>query len=219
MAYTIDNRQPNRLHLNFGFNNAPNFGQERGQAFPTTPSTFPQPFPNAAGQQEVWGVQQSSSGLNNQGYFYNNPTPYQPQNQPQYQHNLPSPSGGYRSPGGYNDGTNGLVHQFSHQNLGGANTPRSASPYGRQPSPGNQSRPRTAGTSGQPQYGSYLNAPMPHSQNQQPSIYDDELPVRNAERFSMSIVNRAKLQTELAGQFFKENVERARDRNGRFVET
>lgn len=225
MAYNTDNRQQsNRLHLNFGFNNPPNFGQERGQAFPTTPSTFPQPFPNAAGQQEVWGTQPASSGVSNQGYFYNNPAPFQSQSQSQsqsqYQHNVPSPGAGYRSPGGYNDGTNGLVHQFSHQNLGGANTPRSASPYGRQPSPGGQSRPRTGGAPGQqPQYGSYLNAPMPHSQVQQPSIYDDEPPVKNAERYSMSIVNRAKLQTELAGQFFKENVERARDRNGRFVLT
>ena len=68
-----DNRNPNRLHLNFGFNNQQNFAAEQGRAFPTTPSTFPQPFPNSAGHQEVWGTQQTTSGITSQGYFYNNP--------------------------------------------------------------------------------------------------------------------------------------------------
>ena len=205
-----DNRNPNRLHLNFGFSNQPNFAGEQGRAFPTTPSTFPQPFPNSSGQQEVWGTQQTTSGINNQGYFYNNPNPYQ-----QYANQgMPSPGlapQGYRSAGGMNDVTNGLAHQFQHQNLGG-NTPRSASPYGRQPSPGN-SRPRTAG---QTQYGNYFNTGVP-SVPQGPSIYDDQPPPKNTERYSAAITERVKLQKMLTQEFFKENVERARARNERFV--
>jgi protein-serine/threonine kinase len=208
-----DSRNPNRLHLNFGFNNNQNFAAEQGRAFPTTPSTFPQPFPNSAGQQEVWGTQQGTSGITNQGYFYNNPNPYQ---QGQQQYGVATPGGaqqGYRSPGGFNDVTNGLAHQFQHQNLGG-NSPRSASPY-RQPSPAG-SRPRTGGQQQQP-YGNYLNAggmsapPIP----QGPLIYDDEAPARNAEKYSTAITERVKLQKMLTQEFFKENVERARARNER----
>ena len=188
-----DNRNPNRLQLNFGFSNtASNFSAEQGRAFPTTPSTFPQPFPNAAGQQEVWGTQQTTSGITNQGYFYNNPNPYQ-----QYgNHGLPSPgappsAGSYRSPGGFNDVTNGLAHQFQHQNLGG-NTPRSASPYNRQPSPGS-GRPRTAGQT--PQYGNYLRDTPPLPQG--PSIYDDEPPDKNPEKYSIAITGEVKVQKML----------------------
>jgi protein-serine/threonine kinase len=200
------NSNNNRLHLNFGFNNQQAFAGEQGRAFPTTPSTFPQPFPNSNGQQEVWGTQQTTSGINSQGYFYNNPNPYQ-----QYgAHGLPSPgpAAGYRPPGGFNDVNNGLAHQFQHQNLGG-NTPRTASPY-RQPSPAG-SRPRTGG---QPQYGNYLStntAPAP----QGPSIYDDEPPAKNSEKYSNSVSERTKLQKMLTQEFFKENVERARARNER----
>ena len=126
----------------------------------------------------------------------------------------PSPMGaGYRSPGGgLNDVTNGLAHQFQHQNLGG-NTPRSASPYGRQPSPGTSSRPRTGG---QTQYGSYLGGGM-NSVPQGPSIYDDEPPPKNPDKYSTAITERVKLQKMLTQEFFKENVERARARNERFV--
>ncbi|KAK5164832.1 Serine/threonine-protein kinase [Saxophila tyrrhenica] len=202
-----DPRNPNRLHLNFGFNNQQAFAGEQGRAFPTTPSTFPQPFPNSNGQQEVWGTQQATSGITNQGYFYNNPNSYQ-----QYgAHGMPSPgpAAGYRSPGGFNDATNGLAHQFQHQNLGG-NTPRSASPYGRQPSPAS-SRPRTGG---QPQYGNYLNTGMA-APPQGPSVYDDEPPTKNSEKYSTAISERMKLQKMLTQEFFKENVERARARNER----
>ena len=212
-----DSRNPNRLHLNFGFNNPPNFAAEQGRAFPTTPSTFPQPFPNSAGQQEVWGTQQTTSGITNQGYFYNNPNPYQQQ---QYgAQGLPPPSpavSGYRSPGAFNDVTNGLAHQFQHQNLGG-NTPRSASPYARQPSPATStsSRPRTAG---QASYGSYLSTsavtpPVPSG----PSIYDDEPPPKNADKYSTTVTERVKVQKMLTQEFFKENVERARARNERYA--
>ncbi|SMQ46474.1 unnamed protein product [Zymoseptoria tritici ST99CH_3D7] len=213
-----DNRNPNRLQLNFGYNNAPNYAAESGRAFPTTPSTFPQPFPNSQGQQEVWGTQQTS-GINSQGYFYNNQNGFQQQQQPQQPYsNTNSPAPGYpRSPGpGFNDVTNGLAHQFQHQNLGG-NTPRSGSPYGRQPSPAISGRPRTAGATGQAQYNSYLSAPAPPVP-QQNATYDDEPPVKNPEKYSSSIVDRVKLQKMLTQEFFKENVERARARNERCKE-
>ncbi|EMD01202.1 hypothetical protein BAUCODRAFT_201596 [Baudoinia panamericana UAMH 10762] len=214
MAYQQqqDNRNQNRLHLNFGFNNQPNFAAEQGRAFPTTPSTFPQPFPNARGQQDVWGTGQTTSGINDQGYFYNNPT-FQ-----QYQ-NLPSPgTSGYRSPGGFNnDATNGLAHQFQHQNLGGGSTPRSASPYQRQGSPAGMSRPRTAGQTGQSGLSNYLTPPMPN-QPAQPGLYDDEPPPKNPEKYSTGITEKVKLNKMLTQEFFKENVERAKARNERAKE-
>lgn len=209
------NANPNRLHLNFGFNTQqPNFGAEQGRNFPTTPSTFPQPL----NQNQMWGTQQPQSGITDQGYFYNNPNGYPPN---QYPQGVTTP--GYaRTPGagpGYNDPTNGLSHQFAHQNLGGANSPRAASPAYRTNSPANAQRPRTGGGQ-QPQYGNYLGGPLPVQQQQQPqgpSIYDDELPPRNPEKYSNSIVGQAKMQTELTSSFFKDNVERARDRNARLV--
>jgi len=203
--------QPNRLQLNFGLSD------NRQQAYPTTPSTFPQPFPNSNGQQELWGTQQTNAGYGNAGYFMNNPY------QAGYQQttNLQTGGGGgggassFRSAGGYNDATNGMIHQFSHQNLGGG-TPRSGSPYGRQPSPANQ-RPRTAGaTSSQSQYGSFLSpqVPVPTGQN----MTEEEPPAKNPDRYGENVAKKAKVCTGLVSTFFKDNVQRARDRNGRALE-
>ena len=209
------NQQANRLQLNFNFQNQHNFAAEQGRAFPTTPSTFPQPFPNAAGQQEVWGAnQQPNSGFTQSGYFMNNPYTNQMQQQA---NGLQTPNAAYRSPtspGPHNDGTNGLAQQFAHQNL---NSPRAQSPYGRQPSPAQRPGPGSRMGSHQQsqQYGQYLGQAMPA--REMPSINDDEPPAKAPEKFSTSLVNRAKLQTELVGTFFKDSVERARDRNGRYV--
>ncbi|KAL9083966.1 MAG: hypothetical protein Q9165_008309 [Trypethelium subeluteriae] len=208
------NKPQNRLHLNFGLNDR-NFAAEQGRAFPTTPSSFPQPvYPNAAGQREVWGAQPTTTGTNAAGYFANNPyhVPYQQAN------NMQS-TGPYRA-AQYDSATNGLVHQFSHQNLGGG-TPRSSSPYTRQPSPGQ--RPRTAGSSapqqqqqqqhGQQQYGNFLQpgqAPSPA-----PFSEDEEPPVKNPDQFTDNVMKRAKVSTEQVGAFFRENVGRARERNKR----
>lgn len=205
----MNNNQPNRLHLNFGFSDrGNNFNNDAGRAFPTTPSTFPQPvFPNQAGQQEVWGTQQTNNGYGGAGYFMGNP--YQQAQYQQQQGNLQAPGAAYRSPGGYNDGTNGLVHQFSHQNLGGSG--RSGSPYGRQPSP--SQRPRTAGASGQ-QYGGYNhNPPMPR----QPSLNDEEPPQKSPEKYSDNVSRQAKVSIGLVSTFFKDSVQRARDRNQRYA--
>lgn len=212
MAYNSNNkdeRNPNRLQLNFGgYNNAQqNFSAEQARAYPTTPSTFPQPFPNAAGQQEVWGTQSPQTGMNGQGYFAN----FNPYGN-QFQQPMQSPGAGYRSQNaGFNDVTNGFAQQM---NLGG-NTPRSASPYNRNASPANP-RPRTAGNNGQPYGASYLHAPMPQ-QPAQPSIFDDAAPPKNPERYSAAISERVRHQKLLTGEFFKENVERAKTRNERQV--
>nr|OQO31675.1 hypothetical protein B0A51_01165 [Rachicladosporium sp. CCFEE 5018] len=216
MAYNKqDERNPNRLQLNFGGYNNPQqtYTADQARAYPTTPSTFPQPFPNAAGQQEVWGTQTPTGGMNGAagaGYF-GNINPYAQQLQAnQYQQGLPSPGAGYRSPGaGFSEVTNGFAQQL---NLGG-NTPRSASPYARIASPAN-GRPRTAGTNGQPYGSTYLHAPMP-SAPQQPSLYDDVPPPKNSEKYSAAINERVRHQKLLTGEFFKENVERAKARNER----
>ncbi|TKA70515.1 Serine/threonine-protein kinase cot-1 [Cryomyces minteri] len=201
------NQPPNRLHLNFGFQDR-NFSAEQGRNFPTTPSTFPQPmYPNAAGQQEVWGTQQTNNGYSGApaGYFMNNPYPPQYQQQPR----VPT-QGAYRAPNAYNDDTNGLVHQFSHQNLGGGGQ-RTASPYGRQPSP--SQRPKTASNIGQQQHGNYLSAPVPAQHT--PMVADDELPMRNSDRYPDNVKGRVKFSTAMVSAFFKENVVRAKERNQR----
>ncbi|KAF2472254.1 serine/threonine-protein kinase cot-1 [Lindgomyces ingoldianus] len=200
----MNNQQTgNRLQLNFGFGGGggdrnQNYNQDSsGRAFPTTPSTFPQPvYPNQAGQQEVWGTQQTNNGY---GYFMN---PYQQAQYQGQQGNLQPPGTAAR----FNDATNGLVHQLSHQHLGG----RSGSPYGRQPSPSHQ-RPRTAGATGQ-QYGQYMNLPR------QPSLNDEEPPARAPEKYSDNVLRQAKVSVGLVSTFFKDSVQRARDRNQRALE-
>jgi protein-serine/threonine kinase len=215
-------QQGNRLQLNFGFdrNQQGQYGtSENARQFPTTPSTFPQPvYPNSQGQQEVWGTQQTNNGYGGggAGYFGNNAFPQQQgfggntpgaQQQPQ--------AGAYRAQGGYNDGTNGLVHQFSHQNLGGG-TPRSGSPYGRQPSPANQQRPRTAGATTGQQYGGFLSpqAPMPQAS----SMTEEEPPAKNADKYGENVQRKAKVSVGTVSTFFKDSVQRARDRNARALE-
>jgi protein-serine/threonine kinase len=232
-------QQAQRLQLNFGFGADRNAAASDGRQFPTTPSTFPQPvFPNQNGQQEIWGAQQSNTGFGAASYFMNNP--YQQQYPPQTA-NLPPAAAGAAAPHQYraspqpattfNDATNGLAQQFAHQNLGG-NTPRSASPYARQPSPNappqqphpthqthqqqHQQRPRTAGsTPQQGQYGNFL-SPQVSSQNLL-SLNDEEPPPRNPDKYADNVVRKAKVSAGLVSTFFKDNVQRARDRNGRYV--
>jgi protein-serine/threonine kinase len=198
-------QQSNRLQLNFGFGGGGGdrnqYNQDSsGRAFPTTPSTFPQPvYPNQAGQQEVWGTQQQQQGYNN-GYFMGNP--YQQAQYQGQQGNLQAPSQQR-----FEQAANGLVHQLSHQHLGG----RSGSPYGRQPSP-SQQRPRTAGERGHQQYGNYIN-----QQPKQPSLNDEEPPPRSPEKYSDNIVKQSKVSVNLVSTFFKDSVQRARDRNQRYT--
>lgn len=216
---------PNRMHLNFGaggYNNDRNYATTDGNVYPTTPSTFPQPFKNPASKAPTDfhpAPVQSPAGYGAGGGYFMNP-PYQPaygqppqqvQYQGQYQQSVASPQPSYpqQRQGGYppNDPNSGLAHQFSNQNLGTAQ--RQSSPLVRQPSPGQ--RPRTGGN--QPHYGNLLSpsVPVPNSQSQQPVV--DEPPEKNPEKYSSNVGKRGQGLHVLVEAFFKENITRARDRN------
>ncbi|RDL42270.1 Protein kinase-like (PK-like) [Venustampulla echinocandica] len=213
----------NRFHLNL--NNGERAPPFNDRAYPTTPSTFPNPiFPSQqqGGQGQAQNAQQQpySTGFAPSGYFANSQYPAAYPQPPatsyvQGQQAPQAPPASYQqqrqAPYQTNDATNGLVHQFSHQNLGGR-----VSPYGtRQPSPGQ--RPRTAGATGQQQgYGSYLNAPMPSQAGQQQSWPEFQpAPDRNPDKYGpVAHANQTKCG-QLAETFFKDSVKRARDRNVR----
>ncbi|CZR62048.1 probable serine/threonine-protein kinase cot-1 [Phialocephala subalpina] len=199
----MENNSGNRLYLNFNQNERSAFADST--SYPTTPSTFPQPVFSSQGQ----GGQQSqppySTGLAPANYFSNQAyPPSYPQQPPKAQQSYPQ-----RPPPMDNATTNNLVHQFSHQNLGGR-----ASPYGnRQPSPAQ--RPRTAGAPGQAAgYGSYLNAPMPTAPQQNWPEFQPS-PERNPDRYGQLAQTNQKRCSSLAESFFKDSVKRARDRNVR----
>ncbi|KAI3397968.1 hypothetical protein diail_10044 [Diaporthe ilicicola] len=233
----MDN-QGNRLYLNIGGNSNSNNrlgpGPDRA-AYPTTPSTFPQPvYPPTANQQaasSVSGMQQQQQqqqqqpyGYAPQGYFNPNQQQQQQQYQPGYSAQ-PMPThhqdfaqgygqGRSNTPGASNDPNTGLAHQFSHQNLGGA--ARSGGYGSRGPSPAAAQRPRTAGGSGQAQNYSYLNAPMPSQPGSKGGSPDFEVaPERNPDKFGSNANNNQKKCSQLAADFFKDSVKRARERNQR----
>lgn len=205
------------------------------RAFPTTPSTFPQPVfpPSAAPQPSGMQQQQQQQAYGNaagyaapQGYF--NQGPYQQQQQPQQQHyhppqqpaaygysdvHAPPPPAPYQprsnTPG--NDPNSGLAHQFSHQNLGGA---ARQAPYAPR-APTQAQRPRTAGATGQqPSYGSHANVPLP-SQGTAPGAEFQPIPERNPDKFGTNANSNQKKCSQLAADFFKDSVKRARERNQR----
>lgn len=235
----MDN-QGNRLYLNIGGQAVNNrLAGPTDRTYPTTPSTFPQPvYPPTATQQaqsSAAGIQQSQKqqpyGYGQQqqqqpGYFQPPPPP-QPQQQQQQQysaayqgqamptHHTDFASGGYRSntPGASNDPNTGLAHKFSHQNLGGA--AQSGGYVSRGPSPAGPPRPRTAGGAGTPNY-SYLNAPMPGQPGSKPFAPEFEAaPERNPDKFGSNANNNQKKCSQLAADFFKDSVKRARERNQR----
>ena len=205
----------NRLHLNFGFNDRP-FNPTNIRAYPTTPSAFPHPVYQSPGGQEYVDPQVAQNAAYGQGYFMNNPyAPQQPQQahytQQQYvQHNLQSPQPAYQSRLGYNanDGTNGLIQQFSNQDLGasprGGLSPRATSPA---------QRPRTAGSPAPGQQVGLLAPPMPIRSLK--ALGEEEELQRYPERYSENVHKRGKAAKELVNVFFQENIERARDRNMR----
>ncbi|PVH74753.1 kinase-like protein [Cadophora sp. DSE1049] len=217
-----NNNNNNRFYLNL--NNDRSAFPDR--AYPTTPSTFPNPIFPSSGQQgqgqgqaptsQAQQQQSYGTGFAPSGYFMNNPyPPNYPQQPPSssssnYQQAPQAPQASYQQrPAPVADATNGLVHQFSHQNLGGR-----ASPYGnRQPSPGQ--RPRTAGATGQQAaYNSYLNAPMPSAPQQNWPEFQPA-PERNPDRYGSLAQTNQKKCASLAEAFFKDSVKRARDRNVR----
>lgn len=216
----MENNNSNRFYLNLG-NTEKSLQEPRN--YPTTPSTFPNPIFPSQGQ----GAQQAhpqnaqpqpySTGFAPAGYFMSNPYPAAYPSQPpqsNYQQAPTAPQATYqqqRSTAANNDATNGLVHQFSHQNLGGAGR---QSPYGGKQSSPSQ-RPRTAGATGQQiGYGSYLSAPMPSQMAQQQSWPEFQVaPERNPDRYGSMTHNNQKKCERMASDFFKDSVKRARDRN------
>jgi len=221
----MDN-QGNRLYLNFGNNNDRLAAADRN-TYPTTPSTFPQPVfsgqpgANQGSAQQAQGYQQGQ-GYASAGYFQQpNSNQY---GGAQYSSQLGAQASDYSSagqgygqarsttPGANNDPNTGLAHQFSHQNLGGGAARGSPYAAGRGPSPGQ--RPRTAGAQGQqPGYGSYANAPPMPTQSSQD--YFAPAPERNPDKYGPNANNNQKKCSQLASDFFKDSVKRARERNQR----
>jgi protein-serine/threonine kinase len=221
----------NRLYLNFGNNNERLAPSDR--AYPTTPSTFPQPvFSNAPGggqaQLQPGGAQPAqqsqpypATGFAHPGYFQQNQYPSQYAAAQLGSHTsdyaAPNPNQGYSqartgaTAATSNDPNTGLAHQFSHQNLGGAaRSPAYAGARGQSAA----QRPRTAGAVGQQAagYGSYLNAPLP-TQAPQPEF--QSAPERNPDKYGPNANNNQKKCSQLAADFFKDSVKRARERNQR----
>ncbi|KAK9771987.1 putative Serine/threonine-protein kinase cot-1 [Seiridium cardinale] len=215
------NNPNNRLYLNIG-NNERVAASDR--AYPTTPSGFPQPVyqnqqqsgmaqqPHGSGQQYGGGYPAQSGG-----YFmqpqYQQQQQYQPQGGVDYNH-APHSASAYTprsNTPGTNDPNVGLAHQFSHQNLGGAGR---ASPYApRGPSPAQ--RPRTAGSQPQQQreaYNSYQTNPMPAQPSRSEPTFQ-AAPERNPEKYGQNANNNQKKCSQLAADFFKDSVKRARERN------
>ncbi|KAI1747511.1 serine/threonine protein kinase [Xylaria castorea] len=199
----------NRLHLNFGSNNERLASSDR--TYPTTPSTFPQPvFPNTSQQHSSAQLQpaQQYAGSYAPPNNYFAQGQYQSQSQSQY---APPQAVDYaaqyqprsNTPG--NDPNVGLAHQFSHQNLGGA--ARGNAYNARGPSPA-QTRPRTAGSTGQHPSYSYPTAPMPTRQSE-----FRQAPERMPEKYGVNANNNQKKCSQLAADFFKDSVKRARERN------
>ncbi|KAL4965038.1 serine/threonine protein kinase CBK1 [Aspergillus stella-maris] len=206
----------NRPHLNFGYNErAFSPAAANNRAYPTTPSAFPQPIYQNQSPQDYMDAQNGAYG---QGYFM--PNQYVQQAayaQPHYgQPGLQSPQPAYQNRMAYgvnpNDGTNGLIQQFSNQDLNANRTGF----FNRAASPGQ--RPRTAGNTApgqQQQQPSHLAPPVPRSPR---APAENEELQRYPERFSENIHKRGKAAKELVNVFFHENIERARDRNMRSAE-
>ncbi|KAI0539450.1 serine/threonine protein kinase [Xylaria digitata] len=201
---------PNRLHLNFGNNNERLAPSDR--TYPTTPSTFPQPvFPNPSQQHSASQLPQPAQQYAG-GYAPANSYFAQGSYQAQYASHqgvdYPVQSAAYQprsNTPGTNDPNVGLAHQFSHQNLGGA---ARANAYGARGASPAQPRPRTAGSAGQqPSYG-YPTAPMPTRQSE-----FQQAPERNPEKYGVNANNNQKKCSQLAADFFKDSVKRARERN------
>ncbi|KHN94470.1 Serine/threonine-protein kinase domain protein [Metarhizium album ARSEF 1941] len=206
----------NRLHLNFGNNDRLPVND---RAYPTTPSTFPQPvFPQPNAQQAQGGLQPQqppyAGGYAPQGYFAQPGAAYPAAYPAQAGNNdfAHAQNGYYQARSntpGTNDPNTGLAHQFSHQNLGGA---ARVAPRGPSPS----QRPRTAGT--QPgAYTSYSNANAPPLPSQSVPVGGEfqAAPERNPDRYGTNANSNQKKCSQLAADFFKDSVKRARERNQR----
>ncbi|KAJ5631261.1 uncharacterized protein N7484_011361 [Penicillium longicatenatum] len=192
-----NNNPNNRNNMNYGYNDR-NYNAANSRAYPTTPSAFPQPIYQTQGAQDH--VDPSNPAYA-PGYFMASHYPPQNQAQAQYvqqqqqqqyaqQQNLQSPQAAYQNRMGYaNDGTNGLIQQFSNQDL-------NANPQGQAQA-------------------AHLVPPVPRSPR--PPAENEELQ-RFPDRYSENVHKRGKAAKELVTVFFHENIERARDRNMRSVD-
>lgn len=206
-----NNNNNNRANMNYGYNDR-NYNAANNRAYPTTPSAFPQPIYQTQGAQDY--VDPANPAYS-PGYFVASPYPPQQQypQQQQYapQQNMqqsPQPAG-YQNRMGYaNDGTNGLIQQFSNQDL---NANR-GNFFGRTNQP--VQRPRTGGGGAAPgqAQAAHLVPPVPRSPR--PPAENEELQ-RLPDRYSENVHKRGKAAKELVTVFFHENIERARDRNMR----
>lgn len=221
----MDN-QGNRLHLNFG-NNNDRLANDR--TYPTTPSTFPQPVYQGPPGSAPSAAQQQQQGYFQQGQAYSSAQYYQ-QPGAQYaggQYGQPGQAADYSSAGqGYgqsaaganNDPNTGLARQFSNQNLGGGAPAAGArgSPYLGNWGQGQGQRPRTAGGQGQqPGYGSGYANPPPLPNQGAADGYFAPAPERNPDKYGPTANNNQKKCSQLASDFFKDSVKRARERNQR----
>ena len=199
----------NRLALNLNlqrdqndrseiYPNDRNYQASSARVYPTTPSTFPQPVYSQMQGQEYSNAQTLQSP--NQGYFqpgipntqyYNyNQQQQHAQYQQQYQSRNVQP----------NDPNSGLAHQFSNQNLG--------------PRQGNYPRPSPlsgAVRGGQP----YTNNIS--SSSLQPVSMEEKPPEQDGNKYSANVGKRVIGLHLYVEKFFKENIQRARDRNTRYV--
>ena len=215
----------NRLNLNLLRSQQNNAGEgfadrsypaSDGRVYPTTPSTFP----HSVFQQSMQGNQdyltsptQSSTG---QGYFAN--AQHQQYNQQPHYGNQPYQQQGVTNPSAYssrnmqaNDPNSDLARQFSGQSLGAQS--RQAA-YGR-PSP--LSGGRSGSDRGQQGYGGHL-TPHNASAGYLPPSGDEKPPEQDPNKYSQNIGQKVIGLHLYVEKFFKENINRARERNVRSVE-
>jgi protein-serine/threonine kinase len=204
----MDGNSNNRLFLNFVNNNEGLAPADR--TYPTTPSTFPQPVFQSSCQQLSCGLQSrqpqysSVHGVGN-GYLMHNQYQSQYQNQPMAGYVGQNPAYQQRSvTPGTNDPNTGLAQQFSQ--LGGGTR---SSPFGL---PSTQ-QPRTAGTPGQSSGYGYMGTPM--SASPAPPCEFQQAPERNPDMYGPNANYSQKRCAQLATDFFKDSVKRARERNQR----
>lgn len=211
----MDPRDPNnRLYLNVDKSQQQRFAPS-DRAYPTTPSTFPQLVPQNLGQQMG---QSSGQNYNQQYQAQGNYFPPQSQSySQQYQQGGPNDylnaQNSYPRSGTPTDPNGGLAHQFSHQNLGGAARAGSQGYAPRGPS--SSSRPRTSGSSHQSAGSHQQHPPMP-STGPRPAEFQ-AAPERTPEKYGTNANNNQKKCSQLAADFFKDSVKRARERNLRYV--
>ncbi|KAI9825574.1 MAG: Serine/threonine-protein kinase [Phylliscum demangeonii] len=207
--------QHDRLYATFG--NPDRVNQYSDRAYPTTPSTFPQPvFESPSGQPTGYGQQPANTAYTGGGYFVN--PQYAPQYAPQaYQpsHQGP-PANAQSSPLVYQpldrSGADSLAHQFAHQNLG---PPVRANPaFGRQPSPANRSStPAMPAPSQAGHHPTLLSPAVAFSPPPQP--VQPVLPEKNPDELSPSVRQRGSVCREYTSNYFRLSVQRARERNNR----